>query len=141
MVKISPLQHSRIPPLWFAFYFLNLTFWLPNSFTTIGHKMDISLIGIHNKCWRNVICLHQIKNHVNHGGALNKLIWWKFSCNSGCHMVNPTHVLFHDQSKPFSCNLNLPHLGLMNSGVVDCIIHLKMGCLILVDSGWLVCFL
>jgi len=101
--------------------------------------MDISLIAIHNKCWRNVICFHQINNYVSNGGALSKLIWWKFACNSRCHMVNPMHVLFQEQPKPFSCNL--PHLDLMNSGIVDCIILLKMGCLILVDSGRLVCFL
>jgi hypothetical protein len=36
--------------------------------------------------------------------------------------------------------LNLPHLGLMNLGVVDFIIPLKLGYLILVDNGWLVAF-
>jgi hypothetical protein len=67
--------------------------------------MDFSLIAIHNKCWQNVICLHQTNNHVSHGGTLSKFIWWKFACNSGCQMVNPTHVLFQEQSKPFSCNI------------------------------------
>jgi hypothetical protein len=66
--------------------------------------MDINLITIHNTCWRNVACLHQINNHVNHGGALSKLIWWIFFA-----IVIATwyiqHVLFHEQSKPFSYNI------------------------------------
>jgi hypothetical protein len=64
--------------------------------------MDSDLIIILNKCWWNGICLHKISNPISHGATLNKLTCWNFVCNNGCHIVNPTHVVFHELSKPLS---------------------------------------
>jgi hypothetical protein len=59
------------------------------------------------------MCLHQINNHVNHGIALNKPIWWKFVCSNGCHMVSRTHVLFQELFRPFACD-NKPSIFRFN---------------------------
>jgi len=34
--------------------------------------------------------------YISHGQALNNPIYWEFACSNGCHLVSPTHVLFHE---------------------------------------------
>jgi len=39
---------------------------------------------------------------------MSKPIWWEFACNSGYHSISPTHVLFHEFSWSFSCDIEPP---------------------------------
>ncbi len=80
------------------------TLWFLGFSTIIKDKTNSDLIIIFNKCWWNGIFLHQISNPISHCATLDKLICWNFVCNNGCHIVNPTHAMFHELFKPLSCD-------------------------------------
>ncbi len=41
----------------------------------LGIRSNFSFMVVHNKCWWNVVCFHQISNLISYGVALNKTIF------------------------------------------------------------------